>query len=356
MPKRVMGRVRQREDKEIVFSVREAVDAYLRTIKHLLPTTQQEYRYELLVFSAWCHDNSVLLHQIDSAIIGDFVEHIRATHKPGKRERTELSTYTFASYVRVIKGFLSWCVLDETYEKHVKATMVSRIKLPHIEETIIETFTEADIEALFDACRREESEHLQVRDTAIISLLLDTGVRANELCTLTIGNTHLDPKDAYIRILGKGHNWGEVGLGDKSRIAVGRYIRKFREPTIEYEVEQARPNLLPRQYKQAVQEATQKARLFVNRYGEALTTSGLYRMVDRLGNWANIQGVRCSPHTFRHTFAKMVYLECNDVYRLSKLMRHKDIQTTVEYLKSLTQPEVARQWAQSVLDNLHKGR
>lgn len=352
MPKKVMGRVRQREDDELVFSVREAVDAYLRTIKHLLPTTQQEYRHELLVFSAWCHQENVLLHQIDSAVIGDFVEHVRATHKPGKANRTELSTYTLASYVRVVKGFLSWCVQHEEYEKSVKATHVARIKLPHIEETIIETFTQADIEALFDACHREESEHLQVRDTAIVSLLLDTGIRANELCTLTIGNTHLDPKDAYIRIFGKGHNWGEVGLGDKSRIAVGKYIRRFREPTIEHEVEQSRPNLLPRQYKQAVQEEMQKARLFVNRYGEQLTKSGLYRMVDRLGDWANIKGVRCSPHTFRHTFARMVYLECNDIYRVSKLLRHKDIQTTVEYLKSLTQSEVARRWATSVLDNL----
>jgi integrase/recombinase XerD len=307
------------------------------------------------VFSAWCRDENILLHHINNVVVDDFVEHLRMTHKPHKAGQTELSTYTLAGYVRVIKSFLSWCVLHDDYGKHVKATTVSRIKAPHIEETIIETFTVADIEALFDACHREESEHLQVRDTAILSLLVDSGIRASELCTLTIGNTHLDPKDPYIRIFGKGRKWGEVGLGEQSRLAVGRYLRKFREPTIEYEVELSHPNVLPQQFKKLVQEAMQTAYLFVNRYGEHLTRSGLYRMIDRLGDWAGIEGVRCSPHDFRHYYAKRFMQQGGNIYQLSKILRHSSIRVTEEYLKSLHQSEV-RRGAPSILDGLRKER
>lgn len=351
MPRKIIGKVHQREEKELVYSVREAVDNYLKAIKKLSEQTQREYREELYVFAAWCRENGILLHQVDNLVVDGFLEHLRETHKPSKRDSLELSSYTLAGYVRVIKAFLAWCVADETYGKQVRATTVSRIESPQIVERIIETFSAEQISALFDACAKEESEHLQMRDRAILALLLDSGIRANELCTLTIGHTHLDPKDAYVRIYGKGRKWGEVGLGEKSRREVARYIRQFREPTVEYEVELATPNLLPRQYKQAVQEALQQARLFVNRYGQPLTTSGLYRMVDRLGEWAGITGVRCSPHTFRHTFAKLFMLNGGDIYRLSKLLRHNSVATTEQYLKSLTMTE-ARKGAKSVLDTL----
>ena len=62
----------------------------------------------------------------------------------------------------------------------------------------------------------------------IVAVLVDTGIRADELCTLTIANTHLDARDAYVRVHGKGNKWREIGLGDTARRHLKTYLRHFR--------------------------------------------------------------------------------------------------------------------------------
>ncbi|GCE17552.1 hypothetical protein KDK_13520 [Dictyobacter kobayashii] len=362
----------KRQEEFAGMPVAEAIHNYLHDprLKRLSPRTREEYVYELGVFGQWCTHHTleqhgrqwtatadhnsphpVMLHQLNDRTIDLFVEHIRATHRPWKAGRQEMSSYTFAGYVRVIKSFLSWCARDDEYSAHITPLAVQRIEKPRVIETIIETFTVEQITALFDACDKETSEHLQIRNRAILSVLLDAGLRATELVTLTIGNVSLDPKDAYVRVLGKGSKWGEVGLGEQSRRAIHKYIRLYREPTLSHELEQKRQQVSPRELAQVSRQYMAQAVLFVNRCGDPLTRSGLGRIIDRLGERANIQGVRCSPHTFRHTFAVNFIRQGGNIYKLSRLLRHSSIQVTEEYLKSLKQSE-ARRDAKSVLDNL----
>lgn len=334
-------------------NVSDAVQDYLASpqVKRLEQTTQKGYAIELFPFALWCHEQSISLDQINDRSMMLYLEHFQGTHRPARADHDEISTATLSRVVRVIKTFLNWCLLDEQYSQQVTATVIQRISKPRLNETIIETFTREQVEALFHACSREESEHLQIRDRAILACLLDSGIRANELCTLTIGNIHLEPKDAHLRVFGKGSKWGEVGLGEQARRAIQKYIRLFREPTIEFEIREQLQQLPPRQAQQVKRQAFAKALVFVNRSGKPFTISGLYRMVDRLGQWAGIEGVRCSPHTFRHTFAAMFIRNGGDIYQLSKLLRHTSVATTENYLKSLRQTE-ARHGAKSVLDNL----
>ncbi len=363
MPKKI----KKRDESEGVF-VQEVVVDYLDSphVKGLSPRTQEEYRQELTIFAEWCqcHEiasgssrnglkdgNGLLLHQIDQYAVSAFLDDLKANHKPAKKTRQEISTYTLAGYVRVIKSFLNWCLLEPEYGKYTSSAVIQRIENPKVVEVIIETFSPDQIQALFKACDKEESEHLQMRDRAMLAVLLDCGLRSTELTTLTIGNVSLDTKDAYVKVLGKGNKWGEVGLGDQARKHVHKYIRMFRIPTIEYLVSEKHKNLSERQLKQISLEVAQTSLVFVNRSGEQLTKSGLWRIIDRLGEWSGVEGVRCSPHTFRHTFARMFIQNGGDIYKLSKLLRHSSVSVTEQYLKSLQQSE-ARKGAQSVLDSL----
>lgn len=368
MPGKNIRKIKKRDDDNDGFLVSEVISEYLSSphVKKLSPRTQEEYRMELGIFSDWCQGiqivnekgkrrsvsgDGLFLHQVDQYAVSLFLDHLQATHKPTKKSRSEISTYTLAGYVRVIKSFLNWCLLDPQYGQFVSSTVIARIENPKVVETIIETFSSEQIKALFSACDKEESEHLQVRDRAILAVLLDCGLRATELITLTIGNVSLDTKDAYVRVLGKGNKWGEVGLGEQARKYVHKYIRVFRMPTIEYDVSQKQKNISDRQCKQIAIEVAQISLVFVNRYGAELTKSGLWRIITRLSERSHIEGVRCSPHTFRHTFAKMFMQNGGDIYKLSKLLRHSSVSVTEQYLKSLQQSE-ARKGAKSVLDNL----
>jgi|SRR5579883_3311099 len=349
MPKKNIRAIKKREDG---FQVKDAMHAYLNTahVKRLRPKTQIEYESELEVFSTWCATEHILLHQIDDQVVYRFIEHVSASHTPSRRDREAVAPSTLAGYVKVIKTFLNWCLLDEQYGESMKAIAVKRIEKPPVEKVIIQIFSPEQLDALFTACAQEESEHLQMRDRAILALLLDSGIRADELCTLTIGNVVLDPQDAHIRILGKGRKWGEVGLGEQARRAIQKYIRVFREPTIEYALREKRAHLSAREYDQLFKQELLQSRVFVNRSGKPLTISGLYRMVVRLGSWAGVQNVRCSPHTFRHTFATLFMLNNNhNVYMLSKILRHTSLKMTQDYIQTLPLSAV-RKSATSVLD------
>nr|BBH90155.1 hypothetical protein KTC_49060 [Thermosporothrix sp. COM3]BBH90220.1 hypothetical protein KTC_49710 [Thermosporothrix sp. COM3]BBH90285.1 hypothetical protein KTC_50360 [Thermosporothrix sp. COM3] len=369
-----MPKIKKREESSLQIPVQEAVYDFFASpeFKRLRPSTKQEYSQELPEFAAWCASHTILqdknkkswyalpvgkkyepimLNQINHHVIQCFVEYLQQTHKPSRSAASEISTYTLASYVRVAKRFLSWCLEDEQYSDILDAKSINKIKLPTVVKTIIEVFSPEQLEALFDACRYEESEHLQIRDQAILALLVDTGIRASELVSLTIGNVSLDTKDSYVRVLGKGGKWGEVGMGEKTRRLLQKYIRMFRVPTIEFAIESQLKKLPTRSAQQFKAQAIQKANLFMSRSGGGLTVRGLERLIERLGEWAEIEGVRCTPHTFRHTFAAMFIRNGGDIYTLSKLLRHSSVKVTEEYLKSLKQSE-ARRGAKSVLDTL----
>lgn len=335
--------------------VQEAVASFLASsrVKRLRPSTQTEYRSELSSFVQWCESQQVTLDQVNAKQVDAFLDHIKATHHPNLTHKKELSTYTLAGMIRVVKTFLNWCLDDEEYSQHVKADVVRRIKKPKVIKVIIETFTAAQIDALFTACAREESDHLRLRDRAIIALLLDTGIRATELCTLTIANVDLSPGDAHIKVLGKGSKWGEVGMGSECRKLMSQYLRKYRDPTLEAEIRQKTQGkkLLDQQERRLKRNLQETSPFFMNRKGEPLTNNGLYQVISRLGEWAHIEGVRCSPHTLRHTFSAMFMRNGGDIYTLSKLLRHSSVKVTEEYLKSIQQWE-ARKTSKSVLDNL----
>jgi integrase/recombinase XerD len=313
--------------------VREAADEYIASMKRLRPLTVAGYEQRLDVFCGWCEaqEPPIELEWVRAKVVDNFVAWLK-TNRPGhKRDRNnEMSTYTLTGYVRVIKSFMKWCLDDEEYGELLKLKVVQAIRKPKIEQIIIDVFTKEQLDAMFEACKQNYNGHLQARDRAMLSLLIDTGIREAELCSLTIGNVHTDPKDAFIRVHGKYNKWREIGLGDRSRRDIKTYLRLYRAGAKSSEV------------------------VFLNRACTGgLLPGGLLQIIKKLGKRANIQGVRCSPHTFRHTFACSYLLSGGDIYTLSRLLGHENISTTQMYLKAINAKQ-ARQSLQgkSVLDQL----
>lgn len=374
------SRVRQRNP-DAPIAVSQAVQDFLASaeVKRLNTKTQREYIYVLEVFAEWCQSHSlsqdrktgtwmaipprekhdpIALQRIDNQVVYCFLEHLKVTHVPSKTSHTELSQSTLVLYIKDIKRFLNWCMLDEQYCRYVLAATVKRIQKPILEEKILETFSDEQIVALQAACRKEESEHLEKRDFALICLLLDTGVRATELVTLQIGHTYLEAKasdkrpDPHIWVHGKRYKDREIGMGETTRRVVQAYIREFRLPTITHNLQTHLSKLPPREQQRVKREAIDEALLFVNRAGRPITKSGLGQIIARLGEWAEIEGVRCSPHTFRHTFAvRFMENNNNDIYALSRLLGHTSVKVTENYLRSYRQAS-ARRDKKSAVDSL----
>ncbi len=300
----------------------DALTEYEYSILSRSPATQAWYLQKLQAFLAWCaaHD----LHELEALQAGHIRRYLATlASTPSEKTGRPLSTYTVHGYAQVIKGWLAWCQAEGLTER----SAADRVDMPEVDEKVIETFTPAQVKALFAATIHAPTPRLEARDRAILAVLFDTGIRASELCGLTLDCVHLTPQEAYLKVLGKGRKEREVGLGKEARRDLHTFLYRYRHAPLDVPF------------------------VFLSRYGQPLNRNLLDQLFRRLGRAAKLKGVRCSPHTARHTYA-VRYLEAGgDIYKLSRLLGHTSVKTTEIYLKAYRAKE-ARKGGLSVLDLL----
>lgn len=301
----------------------DAIETYQLTTSNLSPQTQRWYGTKLRLFTDWCKQEDLDLEKITPQHVKRYIDSMRTKISP--QTGKPLTLDTLHGHAKVIRQFLSWCSKDEEFSEFVKHRTVKLVTVPKIESKVIETFTPDEIKALFSVCKREFKPELIKRDETILCLLLDTGLRASELCTLTIENICMSKDENYIRVMGKGKKEREIGLGRRASLELHRYIRQYRR--------HAKPS----------------ETVFQSRFNAPLTTSGLDQILYRLRDWANLD-IAAGAHKFRHTFAVNYLLNGGDVYKLSRIMGHTNISVTERYVRSMKQREARR--GLSVLDGL----
>jgi integrase/recombinase XerD len=92
--------------------------------------------------------------------------------------------------------------------------------------------------------------------------------------------------------------------------------------------------------------------LLLNDKGLPFTENGVQQMLRRYGKKAGITGIRCSPHSFRHTFAKNYLMNGGDIFSLQKILGHSSLASVRIYL-NLFATDVKKQHLRfSPVDNL----
>lgn len=151
------------------------------------------------------------------------------------------------------------------------------------------------------------------RDLCILLLLLDTGIRLSELVNLQLPNVELERGE--IKVRGKGDKERIVPIGANVQKALWKYARRFRPQPAHSNVKN----------------------LFLSARGYGLSGSRVYHMIRGYGDKAALQGVRCSPHTFRHTFAKNFLLNGGDLFTLQKILGHSSLDVVRLYVNLATE-------------------
>jgi site-specific recombinase XerD len=242
-----------------------------------------------------------------------FLDYLAMAHEEGGRfavKRTEpLKPSTLRFYWAQLRTLFAWLVKRDV----LSGSPMERLDRPRVRESQIRPFTAEQVQDLFRAAHTGRDP---VRDEAILLLLFDTGIRASELCRLTIGD--FDLTSHRCRVFGKGSKERFVQLGEETRRAVRRLISEYRDPS------------------DPEQPATSSQPVFTSlrgkTTGEALTRAGLYRLIRVLGKRAGIDGVRCSPHTLRHSFAISYLRNKGAVFALQIQLGHESLGMTKRYV------------------------
>ena len=226
--------------------------------------------------------------------------------------------------MRSIRAFWSWLVEEEIIE----STPFSKLKIPKPPKKIIAAFSPHQIESLLSVMNGSAEGY---RGAVIVLTLLDTGLRVNELINLKMGNVWLE--DGLVKVLGKGNKERLVPIGKQIRKLLWRYINQYRpEPAL-----------------------SKLDNMFLTQDGRPLTKNRVDSIMKRYGLMAGLTGVRCSPHTLRHTFAINFLRNDGDVFSLQKILGHSSLEMTRRYCE-LANVDIKKAHAiASPVDNLAMG-
>jgi site-specific recombinase XerD len=170
---------------------------------------------------------------------------------------------------RALQQFFKW-LLDEDEIEH---SPMERTKAPTVREKQVEVFTQDEVDRLIKACAGKE--FADRRDTAIIRLFDDTGMRRAELCGMTVSDLFLEDRHAFVT--GKGGNPRLCAFSPETGLALDRYLRAREDHPL-----------------------ADRPELWMGRI-KPLTGNGVGQMLRRRGEQADVQHVHA--HRFRHTMA-----------------------------------------------------
>ena len=224
-----------------------------------------------------------------------------------------LSDKTTLNFYTTLSSFWSWLTSEGLADENV----VRKLPTPKAPLPVVEPFTKEEPTDLTKACHKtcewrtptgKTTRWLRStarRDEAVVLLLIDTGLRASELCHLLRKDVDLKQGSIVVR-RGKGGVGRIVYLGRRSRRVLWRYLAEREEDD-------------PDEF------------LFLTQRRRPLTPNQLLQRVKRLGERAGVEGVH--PHRFRHTFAIQYLRNGGDVFTLQRLLGHSSLAMVKRYLR-----------------------
>lgn len=211
-----------------------------------------------------------------------------------------LSRSTIQRNAAVLSSFARFLVYDGDLLK-----MPTLDPLPTRDDKLPEIMTEGEIQRIINAC--EDGSPIGRRDRAVIELAYGSGMRASELCSISLKD--IDRVGGIIYTLGKGGKERCIPYVGGVRKVVEQYIDDYR----------SKMNKLGLPW------------LFLTRTGKKMRREFLWHILRKRGAQAGISTSRLHPHVLRHTFATHLIRNGMDQRTLQEILGHSSIMTTEKY-------------------------
>jgi integrase/recombinase XerD len=273
------------------------------------------YRFMLTTLSNFLGNREV--EEISATDLTRFFVYLRTDYAEIKNEGKPLAGSTLQNHWKAIRCFFRWA----EDELGLKARPDIKLKLPPNNPRAVMPLTEEEVKALIESA--EYSREAQTngrsafrmkrttaeRDTALIILLLDTGIRAGEAGRLNIKDIDLESGETYIEPYGSSRRKTKsrvIPLGKSSRRAMWRYLSTRND-------------------------ASQEDPLFQTMAGKRLKVNAIRLLLTDLGEKAGVKN--CHPHRLRHTFAVEYLRNDGDIFTLQMILGHSSLDMVRHYLQ-----------------------
>lgn len=300
-----------------------AIEGYwLEKRKSVSPATVADYGGTFRRFAEYHGDELPAFAQIGAIHVRAYLNHLKDA---GLSDKTILNAWVALSSL--------WTWAEK--ELGIPHIIRGRVARPKYKRPAIEPYSRTDINAMLNVVGRaagwtskhgkrvEEARDTAHRDRAILLVLIDTGIRASELCDLRIGDYDSASGRLHIR-RGKGNKSRYVWAGDTARKSLWRYLAE-------------RTGVLPGDP------------LFATRSNQPLDRNNLRHMIERCANRAGV--LDATVHKFRHTFAITFLRNGGTPLELQRLLGHERMETLRIYVTLAESDLSAAQRRASPADN-----
>lgn len=212
-------------------------------------------------FLKWCSDRGhspALDRDLMKSFVADLLD---AGAEPSTARSRQLA----------MRRFSAW--LEE--EGEIADDPLLGLKAPKLDTKVTESLSESELKRLIKAC--DGKEFRDRRDAAIVRLMAETGMRAGEVCGLTVDDVDLDRGLVTVR-RGKGGKGRIAPFGAQTGIAIDRYLRARRGHAL-----------------------AGAAALWLGDRSNSLEYFGLHKTLKYRAERAGLKGFH--PHLLRHTAA-----------------------------------------------------
>lgn len=282
--------------------------------------TRLAYAYDIRVFFEFMHAKNnicsgieikdfpiTLLDQITREDIEEYMDYISLYEKDGKQYTNDERGKK--RKLSALKSFYNYFFQSE----QIKTNPAALVPLPKQHEKEIVKLDIDEVAILLDQVEDGTNltksqlryhEKTKIRDVALVTLLLGTGIRVSECVGLDIND--VDFNNNGIKIRRKGGYETVVYFGDEVAEALHDYLEK-------------RHHIIPL-------EGHENA-LFLSLQNRRITVRAVENLVKKYA--ATVTSLKkITPHKLRSTYGTSLYQETGDIYLVADVLGHKDVNTT----------------------------
>ena len=323
------------QDKKNLLKMREIVKelpgfckAFFRGIEETTSSrTRLAYAYDLRIFFEFLHENNSVcskmnitdfplsvLDRISREDIEEYVEYVSLYEKEGREisNKERGKSRKLAS----LRSFYNYYYTNELIEKNPAVL----VPLPKQHQKEIIRLEPNEVATLLDMvedgdkltkAQAKYHEKTKIRDVALLTLLLGTGIRVSECVGLDITDLNFETNGMKIRR--KGGYETVLYFGDEVEEALKHYLEKRRH---------------------IVPQSGHENALFLSMQNRRISVRAVENLVKKYAS--NVTTLKkITPHKLRSTYGTTLYQETGDIYLVADVLGHKDVNTTRKHYAAI---------------------